>query len=166
MIEKHLMYMHRSKKSRKHKWSYKSSPASWASCLLLMSIFSSWRSIILRWDQASCLLYRPIHCRGRSEHSGLLSMSEGDQEQKGPSFGRWVWSIGRQAGPWVPRVVRMSVSAKKSPRQSHHLFQEGGPLPGPETGLLSNTWKWIVRGDTCTDKTRDFIGKGHPGGEQ
>ena len=22
------------------------------------------------------------------------------------------------------------------------------------------------RGDTCTDKARDFIGKGHPGGEQ
>ena len=44
--------------------------------------------------------------------------------------------------------------------------QEGGPLPGPETGLLSNTQKGIVRGDTCADKARDFIGKGHPGGEQ
>ena len=42
----------------------------------------------------------------------------------------------------------------------------GGPLPGPETGLLSNIQKWIVRGDTCADKARDFIGKGHPGGEQ
>ena len=52
---------------------------------------------------------------------------------------------------------------------SHHVarvFQEGGPLPGPETGLLSNTQKWIVRGDTCADKARDFIGKGHPGREQ
>ena len=46
------------------------------------------------------------------------------------------------------------------------LLQEGGPLPGPETGLLSNTGKWIVWGDTCADKTRDFIGKGHPGVEQ
>ena len=45
------------------------------------------------------------------------------------------------------------------------LLQEEGPLPGPETGLLSNTWKWIVRGDTCADKARDFIGKEHPGGE-
>ena len=35
-----------------------------------------------------------------------------------------------------------------------------------ETGLLSNTQKWIVRGDTSADKARDFIGKGHPGGEQ
>ena len=46
------------------------------------------------------------------------------------------------------------------------LLQEGRPLPGPETGLLSNTQKRIVRGDTCADKARDFIGKGHPGGEQ
>ena len=46
------------------------------------------------------------------------------------------------------------------------LLQEGGPLPGPETGLLSNTQKWIVRGDACADKARDFIGKGHLGGEQ
>ena len=35
-----------------------------------------------------------------------------------------------------------------------------------ETGLLSNTQKCIVRGDTCADKARDFFGKGHPGGEQ
>ena len=46
------------------------------------------------------------------------------------------------------------------------MLQEGGPLPGPETGLLSNIRKWIVRGDTRADKERDFIGKGHLGGEQ
>ena len=46
------------------------------------------------------------------------------------------------------------------------LLQEEGPLPGPKTGLLSNTRKWIVWGDTCANKARDFIGKGHPGGEQ
>ena len=40
------------------------------------------------------------------------------------------------------------------------LLQEGRPLPGPKTGLLSNTRKWIVQGDTCADKVRDFIGKG------
>ena len=43
------------------------------------------------------------------------------------------------------------------------MLQEGGPFPGPETGLLSNIWKWIVQGDTCADKARDFIGKGNPG---
>ena len=46
------------------------------------------------------------------------------------------------------------------------VLQEWGPLPGPKSGLLSDTRKWIVRGDTCADKARGFIGKGRPGGEQ
>ena len=46
------------------------------------------------------------------------------------------------------------------------LLQETGPLPGSETGLLSNTRKWIVRGDACADKAKDFYRKGHPGGER
>ena len=46
------------------------------------------------------------------------------------------------------------------------LLQEGEPLPGPENGLLSNTWKWIVLGDTYADKARDFIRNGCPGREQ
>ena len=40
------------------------------------------------------------------------------------------------------------------------LLQEGGPLPGNETGLLSNTQKWIVRGDTCVMKQEILLGKG------
>ena len=43
------------------------------------------------------------------------------------------------------------------------MFQEGGPLPGPDSGLLSNTWKWILQGDTSADKARDFTGKGQWG---
>ena len=46
------------------------------------------------------------------------------------------------------------------------MLQEGGPLPGPESGLLSNTRKRIVRGDTRADKARDFIGKGRLDWEQ
>ena len=45
------------------------------------------------------------------------------------------------------------------------MLPEGGSLPGPETGLLSNTGKWIIWGDTCAVKARDFIGKRQPGGE-
>ena len=41
------------------------------------------------------------------------------------------------------------------------LLQEGGLLPEPKSGHLSNTQKWIVWGDTCADKVKDFIGKGH-----
>ena len=46
------------------------------------------------------------------------------------------------------------------------MLQEGGPVSGPETGLLSNTEKCIVYGDACVDKARDFIRKGPQGGEQ
>ena len=60
----------------------------------------------------------------------------------------------------------MSVAVKKSPRQRCHFLQEAGHLPGPKTGLLSNTRKKTVQRDTCADKARDFIGKGHLGGEQ
>ena len=42
------------------------------------------------------------------------------------------------------------------------LLQEGGPLPGPETGLLSKTQKWIVQGDTSHALTKQeiLLGKG------
>ena len=40
-----------------------------------------------------------------------------------------------------------------------HSLQEGGPLQGPKTGLLFNTWKLIVWGDTCADKAKDLWGK-------
>lgn len=46
------------------------------------------------------------------------------------------------------------------------MLQEGGPLTGPKSGLLSNTQKLTVQGDTCTDKGRDFVGKDCPRGEQ
>ena len=45
------------------------------------------------------------------------------------------------------------------------LLQKGRPLLGPESGLLSNIQKWIVWGDAHVDKARDFIEKGHSGGE-
>ena len=47
-----------------------------------------------------------------------------------------------------------------------YLLREGGLLPGPKSGLLSNTRKWTVQGDTCADKARDFIGKRRLGGKQ
>ena len=46
------------------------------------------------------------------------------------------------------------------------LLQGRAPLPGPRTGLLSHTWKWIVRGDAGAEKPRDFTGEESPGGEQ
>ena len=71
----------------------------------------------------------------------------------------------------VLRVKRQTQDFWNQQKQAHidyeaHLLQEGGPLPGPETGLLSDTRKGIFRGDTCADKARDFIGKGHRDGQQ
>ena len=43
---------------------------------------------------------------------------------------------------------------------------EGGIPSKAKSGLLSNTQKWIVRGDTRADKARDFFGKGRPGRER
>ena len=57
------------------------------------------------------------------------------------------------------------VLSKNLERRTEIVAGRGTP-PGPEAGLLSNTWKWIVQGDTCSDKARDFTGKGHPGREQ
>ena len=36
------------------------------------------------------------------------------------------------------------------------LLQEGKPLPGPTSRLLSNILKWIVQGDTSADKAKDW----------
>ena len=63
-------------------------------------------------------------------------------------------------------IIYLFGSTAPSLISSSILLQERGPLPGPETGLLSSTRKWILRGDTCADKARDFIGIGYPGGEQ
>ena len=46
------------------------------------------------------------------------------------------------------------------------LLQKGGPLPGPQSELLSNLQKWTVQGEICAEKARGLIGKGRLGGEQ
>ena len=55
---------------------------------------------------------------------------------------------------------------KEKVKRVVEVLQEGGPLPKPETGLLPNTQKRIIQGDTCADKARYFIAKGNLGGEQ
>ena len=69
------------------------------------------------------------------------------------------WSLSTLTGQDV------SLSEEESPPEPPFVAGRG-PLPGPETGLLPNTRKCIVPGDTCANKARDFIGKWHLGGEQ
>ena len=46
------------------------------------------------------------------------------------------------------------------------MLQEEEALPGTKSRLLCSTWKWIIQGDTCSEKARDFTGKGCSGGKQ
>ena len=67
-------------------------------------------------------------------------------------------------GAWQAIVHRVVKSQTQ-------LLEEGEPLLWSKSRSntwihLSNTWKWIVQGDTHADKARDFIGKGLPDGEQ
>ena len=78
-----------------------------------------------------------------------------------PSLTSGVHSNSCPSSPWCHPAISSSVVPFSSCPQSLSVLQEGGPFPEPETGLLSNTRKWIVRGDTSADKVRDFIGKGH-----
>lgn len=53
-----------------------------------------------------------------------------------------------------------------SPHPQHSTVAGRGTAAGPESGLLSNTGKCIVQGDTPADKAKDFVGEDAPGDEQ
>ena len=82
-----------------------------------------------------------------------------------------MWDLNHKEG-WVPKNwcfwIVMLEKTLESPLDCEEikLLPKEGPLPELESGLLSNTWKWIVRGDTCADKAIYFIGKGRLGREQ
>ena len=67
--------------------------------------------------------------------------------------------------PRVPRVVRMSVSVKRSPARVTICCRKGDPFQGPKLGSCLTLGNELSE-ETRADKARDFIGKGHPGGEQ
>ena len=45
-------------------------------------------------------------------------------------------------------------------------FRNGDPLQGLKVDSCLTLGNELSAEDTCADKARDFIGKGHPGGEQ
>ena len=95
-------------------------------------------------------------------------LGKGKQELNGLA-GSWPHLVSQQPRVSEPSTAGAGIQESKLEKEqgsSLLLLQEGGPLPGPQSELLSNTWKWIVRGDTCVDKPRDFIEKGGLGGEQ
>ena len=66
-------------------------------------------------------------------------------------------------GVWramVHRVIKSSTWLKQLSMQHEYdvdTLQEGGPLPGPENGFLSNSQKWIVQGDACVAKQKALL---------
>ena len=40
------------------------------------------------------------------------------------------------------------------------MLQEGEPLPGPKSGLLSNIWKWMSKETHVLTKQEILLGKG------
>ena len=73
--------------------------------------------------------------------------------QRIDAFELWCWRRLLKV-PWNARRSNQSILKEINLEYSLEVLQEGGPLPGPETGLLSNTQKWIVRRDICADKAR------------
>ena len=115
-------------------------------------------SLIGRWRQRKKQLKKvlPNHC-----HLRTIWARQGCVPGQHTRLDRVLGGVG-----WVIDFTKTAWSVTVTSPRGKVLLQEGGPLPGPETGLLSNTWKWIVRGDICIDKAGDFIGKEHLGGEQ
>ena len=72
------------------------------------------------------------------------------------------WWCGGEKNPHVGIRVQNQRSIYFS--EFTFLLQEGGPLSGPESGLLSNTWKWMVWEHTHVDKR--LYCEGAPGREQ
>ena len=75
----------------------------------------------------------------QSGHSGQLSTSGETRNKKVPVAAA---GSGPLAGTPLSTPSGQDVScSEEESHQSRHLWQEGRPLPGPETGLLSNTRK-------------------------
>ena len=69
-------------------------------------------------------------------------------------------------GDLQPSLLQVHWHASWQMAKLEALLQEEGPFPGPQTGLLSNTQNELSEETHVLDKARDFIRKGHPGGEQ
>ena len=60
--------------------------------------------------------------------------------QRIDAFKLWCWRRFLKV-PWKARRSNQSILKEINLEYSLEVLQEGGPLPGPETGLLSNTRK-------------------------
>ena len=95
-------------------------------------------------------------------HPGQLSVSR-DQGQTSPICGCWVRSIGRRAGPGVPRAVWISAPVK--PGVSLHSCQllqegEGPPYRAPRAGSCLTLGKELSKETHMLTKQDILLRKG------
>ena len=74
--------------------------------------------------------------------------------------GRWVWSVGRQVGPQVSQVARMSVSAKKSPTRVTICCRKGDTFQGPKLGSCLTFGNELSEETHVLTKQEILLGKG------
>ena len=70
----------------------------------------------------------------------------------------YVWLLSRIFSNWE---IGFMVFGSKI--WNPYMLQERGPLPGPKSELLSDTRKWIVRGDNTSWQSKRLYWKGAPG---
>ena len=105
----------------------------------------------------------------RTDEPGRLQ-SVGSQSQTGLSneHFHFIWyRHASHASTFIYQIRGLTLPCE-GPNSKHFwkcrsYCSERGPLPGRKRGLLANTRKWIIPGDTCAEKARDFIGEGRPG---
>ena len=89
-------------------------------------------------------------------HSNILALKIPWTEEPGRLYSIWSQIVGQGWATEHACIIQLIAFSLLFFKSVAELLQEEGPLPGPETGLLSNTRKWIVWGDTCWQSKRFY----------
>ena len=86
--------------------------------------------------------------------------SGGDQGQKGPSCGCWVWSIGRQIGPEYPKWSGCQSQGRRVPTRVAICCRKGDHLQGPKLGSFLTLRNELSEEAHVLTKQEILLGKG------
>ena len=93
-------------------------------------------------------------------HSGQLSTSGGDQGQKGPSCGRWVWSIGTKLALEYPEWSGCQSQRRRVPARVAICCRKGDPFQGPKLGSCLTLGNELSEETHLLTKQEILLGKG------
>lgn len=96
------------------------------------------------------------------EHELEGSTSKVSEEKMEPVRNAMRWQMATYSLIWSfsHNITNLEEKDKNHQALIAFLLQERRPLPGPESGLLSNIQKLIVQGDTRTDKAKTLLERG------